>query len=58
MMQALNALRDRVYPAWDATHEKARAAATKAGIDPWSVQPVPARGWWNKLHADSVRGKG
>ncbi len=54
MMKALNDLRDNVYPDWDATLTKARAEATKAGLDPWAIQPMPAHGWWNKLHKDSV----
>jgi hypothetical protein len=58
MMKALNELRDTVYPKWDDIVKKAKDAAERAGLDPWKVSPVPARGWWEKLHKDGETGAG
>jgi hypothetical protein len=50
IMKALNELRHSVYPSWDKALEQARAAAVRAGVDPWSIQPTPAKGYFNQLY--------
>ncbi|MCE7009673.1 hypothetical protein LWC34_43725 [Kibdelosporangium philippinense] len=56
IMEALNDLRDNVYPAWEKTLEQARKAAASAGLDPWAIQPTPGKGFFNQLHKEAFGG--
>ncbi|TCO52506.1 hypothetical protein [Actinocrispum wychmicini] len=49
IVKALNNLHDNVYPDWEKTLVQARDAATRGGLDPWSVQPTPGKGFFNVL---------
>ncbi len=46
----LSHLWSKVYPDWDTAVADARKAAQEAGIDPNTIQPVPARGYCNNLN--------
>ena len=47
---ALSNLWSKVYPDWDAAVADARKATQEAGIDPNTIQPVPARSYCNSLN--------
>ena len=48
--KALNELRDNIYPAWDKALTQARDAAVRAGLDPWQIQPVPGKGFFDDMY--------
>lgn len=50
VQKAFNSLRDDIYPQWEEVLKKARAAASRAGLDPWSIQPTPGKGFYNDLY--------
>lgn len=58
IMNQLNELRDKVYPAWDRAYQETVEAAKKAGLpEPKEpTEPKPARAWWRKLHDITFKG--